>query len=75
MSLAQHKSRRVNEASIPPECEVCREEPVTTLVAGFILACNVCAKRISTVLSHGTEERTLRAGSFSSEFRNVTSPQ
>jgi hypothetical protein len=62
MSLARHKSRRVKEASIPPACEVCREEPVTTLVADFIFACTVCAKRISAVLWHGREERTLRQG-------------
>lgn len=63
MALARHKSRRVN-ASIPPACEVCREEPVTTLVADFIFACNVCAKRISAALWHGREERALTAGSF-----------
>src|ERR1700692_3246973 len=75
MALARHKSRRVNAASIPPACEVCREEPVTTLVADLILACNMCAKRISAALWHGREERALTAGSFSSEFRNVISPQ
>jgi hypothetical protein len=75
MSLPRHKSRQVNAASVPPACEVCREEPVTTLVADFIFACNVCAKRISAGLWHGREERTLTAGSFSSELRNVISPQ
>jgi hypothetical protein len=73
MSLARHKSRRVNEASIPPACEVCREGPVTTLVADFIFPRSVSAKTISAVLWHGREERTLTAG-FSSEFRNVISP-
>jgi len=38
MALARHKSRRVNAVSIPLACEVCREEPVTTLVADFIFA-------------------------------------
>jgi hypothetical protein len=61
MSLARHKSQRVNAASIPPACEVCREEPVTTLVADFIFACDVCAKRISAVLWHEREERALTA--------------
>jgi len=75
MALAGYKSRRVNAASIPPACEVCREEPVTTLVADFIFACKVCAKRTSAALWHGREERTLTAGSLSSEFRNVISPQ
>jgi len=64
-----------NGASIPPACEVCHEEPVTTLVADFIFACNVCAKRISAALWHGREERNLTAGSLSSEFRKVISPQ
>jgi hypothetical protein len=68
MSLAGHKSRWVNAVSIPMACEVCREEPVTTLVADFIFACKLCAKRISAVLWHGREERTLTAGRFSSEF-------
>jgi hypothetical protein len=52
----------------PPACEVCREEPVTTLVTDFIFACNVCATRTSTALWHGREERALMAGSFSFEF-------
>ena len=57
MSLARLKSRRVNAASLPPACEVCREAPVTTLVANFIFACDSCAKRIASALPHGRQER------------------
>ena len=56
MALARRKSRRVNAVSIPLVCEVCRKEPVTTLVADFIFACDSCAKRIATVLCHGRQE-------------------
>jgi len=57
MVLARHKSRRVSAASIPLECEVCREGPVTTLVADFIFACDSCAKRIAAALWHGRQDR------------------
>ena len=57
MALARHKSRRVNAVSIPLACGVCREEPVTTLVADFIFACDRCAERIATPLWHGRQER------------------
>ena len=68
MALARHKSRGVHAASIPLACEVCREGPATTLVVDFIFACDLCAKRISTPLWHGREERALTGGSFSSEL-------
>jgi hypothetical protein len=58
VALARHKSRRVN-AAIPLACEVCREEPVTTLVADFIFACDSCAKRIATAMRHGRRERVV----------------
>jgi hypothetical protein len=57
MALAGYKSRRVNAVSIPLACEVCREEPVTTLVADFIFACDRCAERIATTLWHRRQER------------------
>jgi hypothetical protein len=66
MALAQHKSRRVNATSIPLACEVCREEPVATLVADFIFACDSCAKRIATALWHGRQER-VAGENFSSD--------
>jgi len=66
MALAWNKSRRVNAPSIPLACEVCREEPVTTLVADFIFACDPCAKRIATALWHGRQERVVAGESFSS---------
>ena len=59
MALARHESRRVNAVSIPLACEVCREEPVTTLVADFVFACDSCAKRIATALWHGRQERVV----------------
>jgi ribosomal protein L37AE/L43A len=59
MALARHKSRRVNAVSIPLACEVCREEPVTTLVADFIFACDRCAERIATALWHGRQKRVV----------------
>ena len=66
MALAWHKSRRVNAPSIPLACEVCREEPVTTLVADFIFACDPCSKKVSTALWHGRQERVVAGESFSS---------
>jgi ribosomal protein L37AE/L43A len=57
MVLARRKWRRVAAASIPRACEVCREGPVTTLVADFIFACDSCAKRIATALWHGRQDR------------------
>jgi len=66
MAPARHKSRRVNAVSIPLACEVCREEPVTTLVADFIFACDPCAKRIATALWHGRQERVVAGEIFSS---------
>jgi hypothetical protein len=35
------------------------ERPATRLVLNFIFACDLCAKRISTALWHGREERAL----------------
>jgi ribosomal protein L37AE/L43A len=68
MALTRHKSGPLDTASIPVVCEVCRERPVTRLVVNFIFACDLCAKKISTELWHGREERTLTAGSVSSEL-------
>jgi ribosomal protein L37AE/L43A len=68
MALARHKSRRVNGASIPLACEVCRERQVTRLVVNFIFVCDVCAKRISAALWNGREELALPGKSFSSEL-------
>jgi hypothetical protein len=65
MALARHKSRGADAASVPLACEVCREGPATTLVVDFIFACDLCAKRISTALGRGREERVLTAGRFS----------
>jgi hypothetical protein len=48
MALARHRSRGMPAASIPLVCDVCREAPVTTLVVGFIFACEPCSARIST---------------------------
>jgi len=62
MALTRHKLRGANAASIPLACEVCREERVTTLVADFIFACTVCAKRILAVLWRGRKERVVAAG-------------
>ena len=59
MALTPHKSRWVNGAFLPLACEVCREEPVATLVADFIFACDVCAKRIPAALWHGRQERAV----------------
>jgi len=67
MALARHKSRRVDAVSIPLACEVCREEPVTTLVADFIFGCDSCAKRIATALWHGRQERVVAGENFSSD--------
>jgi ribosomal protein L37AE/L43A len=52
MALARHKSRGIGAPSIPRACEVCREGPVRSRVADFIFACDQCAKRITTALSH-----------------------
>jgi ribosomal protein S27E len=67
MVLARNKSRRVNGASIPVACEVCREEPVTTLVADFIFACDSCAKRIATALWNGRQERVVAGENVSTK--------
>ena len=67
MALARHKSRRVNAASLPLACEVCREEQVTTLVANFIFACDSCAKRIATALWQGRQERVVVGENLSSD--------
>jgi len=67
MALARHKSRRVNAAFIPLAFEVCREKPVTTLVANFILACDSCAKGMATALWHGREERVVAGENFSTD--------
>jgi len=67
MALARHKSRRVNVASIPLACEVCREGPVTTLVVDFIFACDSCAKRIASALWHGRQERVVVGENLSSD--------
>jgi hypothetical protein len=67
MALARHKSRRVIATSIPLACEVCREEPVTALVADFIFACDSCAKRVATVLWQDREKRVVVGENFSSD--------
>ncbi len=67
MSLARHKSRRVNAAPVPPACEVCREKPVTTLVADFIFCCDSCAKRIATALWQNRQESVVVGKNFSSD--------
>jgi hypothetical protein len=67
MALARNKSRRVNAASVPVACEVCREKPVTTLVADFIFACDSCAKRIATALCCGRQERVVGGENFCSD--------
>jgi ribosomal protein L37AE/L43A len=66
MALARHKSRQVNAASIPPACEVCREEPVTTLVADFIFACDRCAKTFAAARWNSRQEREIVGGNVSS---------
>jgi ribosomal protein L37AE/L43A len=67
MALARHKSRRVNAVSIPLACEVCREKPVTTLIADFIFACDSCAKRIAAPLWRGRQERLVVGENVSSD--------
>jgi hypothetical protein len=58
-ALPGHKSQRLNAASIPLVCEVCREGPVTIPVADFIVAYDSCAKRIATALWHGRQDRVV----------------
>jgi hypothetical protein len=60
MALARRNSRGGRAASIPLVCDVCRERPATTQVAGFIFACDVCAERISTGLWRGREAEITR---------------
>jgi hypothetical protein len=67
MALARYKSRRVKAVSVPLICEVCREEPVTSLVADFIFAFDSCAKRIATALWRGRQERVVAGENFSSD--------
>ena len=72
MALARRKSRRVNAVSIPLACEVCRKEPVTTLVADFLFACDSCAKRTATALWHGRQERVVAGENFSTDRETWT---
>jgi hypothetical protein len=72
MALTRHKSRRVNAASIPLACEVCREKPGTTLIADFVFACDSCAKRIATALCHGRQERVVAGENFSTDRETRT---
>jgi hypothetical protein len=67
MALARHKSQRVNATSIPPACEVCREEPVMALVADFNFSCDSCAKRIATALWQDRQESVVVGKNFSSD--------
>jgi hypothetical protein len=67
MALARHKSRGVNATSTAPVCEVCREEPVTTLVADFSFACDSCAKRIATAPWQDRQESVVVGENFSSD--------
>jgi ribosomal protein L37AE/L43A len=67
MALARHKWQRANRASTPLACEVCREEPVTTLVADFIFTCDSCAKRIATALWQGRQGRVVVGENFFSD--------
>jgi hypothetical protein len=67
MARARHKSRGADAASIPLACEVCRERPAANLVVDLIFACDPCAKRISTALWHGGQERVIGGESFSSD--------
>jgi hypothetical protein len=68
MALTRDKSRGGSTASIAMVCEVCRETTRHEAGCEFLLRMRSAGEENSTAFWRGRVERTLTAGSFSSEL-------